>query len=178
MIYTNRVVGIIFIPLGMVILVFTACLPFMLESPVLGFILMGIPMLFGAAVMLLQGFAAACTRMEIDESGLRISCPGWRGFPVPPVRKASLSWGEVLAVRSRTEIYHVTILPVALALPYPVNVFAIDTTMGRFILGAKTGALTRAVEEIAKRAGRPVRFEGEVRAKMLRTLLRGAPEWP
>lgn len=177
MTYENRVVALIFIPLGLVNLVFALLLPFLLQDRVLGFLLMGIPMLFGAAVLLLHGIAAACTRMDIDESGLKLAVPGWRGFPVPPARKASLLWDEVLAVRNRTEIYGLTILPVALAIPFPVNVFAIDTTRGRFIMGGKSIWLPHAIREIANRSGRPVRFEGEVRVTIFRTLLHGAPEW-
>jgi hypothetical protein len=72
-----------------------------------------IPLMFCAITMLLHGVAAASTRIEIDESGLRLAMPGWRGFPpAPPVRKASVSWDEVLAVRNRTELYHVAIAKV------------------------------------------------------------------
>ena len=177
LIYRNRIIGAIFIPFGLTMLVFTVCLPFLLKDAVLGFILMGIPMMFGALILLLHGIAAASIRIEIDESGLRLAVPGWRGFPVPPARKASISWDEVLAVRNRIELYHVTILPYALAMPYPVEVFAIDTTRGRFILGGKIGWLSRAMREIALRAGRRVRSEEEVRARLFSSLLRGAPEW-
>lgn len=177
LIYRNRIIGAIFIPFGLAMLVFSVCLPFLLKNALLGFILMGVPMMFGALVMLLHGIAAASTRVEIDENGLRLAMPGWRGFPVPPVRKASISWDEVLAVRNRIELYHVTIPPFALAMPYPVEVFAIDTTRGRFILGGKIGWLSQAMREIALRAARPVRSEEHLQARLFPSLLRGAPEW-
>jgi hypothetical protein len=176
-IFRNRIVAIIFIPLGLFMLFFSAILPFLLKDPILGFILMGVPMIFGALIMLLHGAAAAFTRIEIAESGLVLAVPGWRGFPVPPIRKATLSWDEVLAVRNRVELYYVTILPYALAMPFPVMVFAIDTTRGRYILGGKIRWLSQAMQEIAYGAGRSVRYEGEVEARLFSTLLHGAPEW-
>jgi hypothetical protein len=176
-IYRNRLVGAIFIPFGLVMLLFAASLPFLLKSPVLGFVLMGVPMIFGAVIMLLHGLAAAYTRIEIAENGLTLAVPGWRGFPVPPARKASLSWDEVLAVRHRMELYGVTILPYAFEMPFPVEVFAIDTTRGRFILGGKIGWLAQAMGEIALHAGHPVRSEGDVQAWLFSSLLHGAPEW-
>ena len=178
MIYKNRVAGFLLIPFGLLLLVLALCIPFLLEAPLLGFILMSAPMLFCAVVLLLQGFAAACTRIEILDGGLMLATPGWRGFPVPPVRRAFLSWNEVLAVRSRTEIYHVPIFPVFMIIPFPVNVFAVDTAKGRFLMGGQKRGLTEAVEEIANRSGSPVQFEGQVRAKFFHTLLHGAPEWP
>ena len=177
LVYRSRIVGAIFIPFGLTMLFFAMCLPFLLESPLLGFILMGIPMIFTAVIMLLHGFAAASTRIEIAPSGLRLAIPGWRAFPVPPARKASLSWDEVLAVRKRTELYHVTILPFAIHMPYPVEVFAVDTTQGRFILGGRISWLHAAMKEIALRSGRAVRSEGEVQAGLFSSLLSGAPEW-
>ncbi|MHC1727580.1 MAG: hypothetical protein AB9866_16520 [Syntrophobacteraceae bacterium] len=51
LIYRNRIIGAIFIPFGLTMLVFSVCLPFLLKDALLGFILMGIPMMFSAFIM-------------------------------------------------------------------------------------------------------------------------------
>jgi hypothetical protein len=177
-IYRSRVPAVFLIPLGVFMLCLSAALPFELQDPILGFILMGLPLIFTGSVALLHGCAAAVTRIEITEHELKLSVPGWRGFPVPPLRRASLGWSEVLAVRHRTEIYRVAILPFALDMPFPVDVFAIDTSRERFILGGRSvRRLTEAIAEIAARSGRPLQSEQKVWAGLVGTLLRGAPPW-
>ena len=177
-IYSSRIAAAFLIPLGLATICLAAALPFVLQSPILGFVLMGLPLIFAGFVALLHGFAAAFTRIEITEDELKLTVPGWRGFPVPPLRRASLGWSEVLAVRHRTEIYRVAILPFVLAVPFPVDVYAIDTSRERFILGGRSVTrLAGVAAEISGRSGRPLQSEREVWAGLVNTLLRGAPPW-
>ena len=57
-------------------------------------------------------------------------------------------------MRDRTEIYRVAILPFVLAVPFPVDVYAIDTSRERFILGGRSVTrLPGVVAEISGRSG-------------------------
>lgn len=170
-IYSNRIVAAVLIPFSVIIIGLALLLPFLLKSPILGFFLMSLPALFGGVIMLLHGLGAGLTRIEIAENGLELALPVWRGFPTPPVRRAALAWIEVIAVRRRIEIYH-------WAFPFPVWVFAIDTSQGRFVLGGKIGWLPRAMEEIARHSNCPVEDLGEVEAGMVSALKGDTPEWP
>jgi hypothetical protein len=177
-IYTGRISAAFLLPLGLGMLCLAAALPFVLESPLVGFVLMGLPMIAVGFVALLHGFAAAFTRIEITGDKLKLAGPAWRGFPVPPLRRATVGWSDVLAVRHRIEIYRVPILPFVAAMPFLVDVYAIDTSRERFILGGRSvPRLSGAVAEIAARSGCSVQSEPEVRAKLIGTLLRGAPPW-
>ena len=177
-IYSSRCTAAFLIPLGLSSLALGAAVPFLLEDPVFAFILMGIPLLICAVIALLHGFSAAFSRIEISERQLKLAAPSWRGFPVPPVRKAVLNWNDVRAVRHRVELYHVAIPPFALNVPFPVDVYALETAQERFILGGKSiPRLADAIADIAVRSRLPVRREGEVRSSLLKALLKGTPEW-
>lgn len=178
-IYSARYTAAFLIPLGLGSLVLGAAVPFLLEDAVFAFILMGLPLIAVACVALLHGFAAARTRIEISEQSLRLAVPGWRVFPIPPVRRVILSWNSVRAVRHRVELYSVAIPPFALGMPFPVDVYAVEAAGQRFILGGKSiPRLAAAISEIAAGSGLAVRYEGQVKSKLFKALLKGAPAWP
>lgn len=178
MTYRSRAAGFFLIALGLFMLGLASILPFVLEAPILGFILMGVPMIFTGLIALLHGIAAGFTSIQITEHELKLVVPEWRGFPAPPFHRASLRWDELLAVRRRKEIYGVPIPPFALSMPFAVDVYAIDTARKRFILGGKSlSRLPEAMTEIAGRSGLAVHLEADASAKLVKTLLRGAPAW-
>jgi hypothetical protein len=176
--YRSRCSAAFLIPLGLGCLALGTAVPFLLKDPVFAFILMGLPLIFTGCVALLHGFSAAQTRIEISGQKLKLAVPGWRGFPVPPVMRADLEWNEVRALRHRIEVYQVAMPPFALGTPFPVNVYAIETAQGRFILGGRSiPRLAEAIAEIATRSGLPVQHDGEVSAKIVEALLKGTPSW-
>ena len=178
-IYTsNRSLGFVLIPFGAIMLIFAVAVPFFLKSRLLAFILMGIPMAFSGLVILMQGISSAKTLIEITTDELKMVFPGWRCCPVPPMRRISLGWNEIQAVRSRIEVFNV-LVPPALILPYSVYVYAIDSNNSRFVLPARVVRnLHDAIREISTRSGRPVVQEREITVKLFRCLIHGAPEWP
>jgi hypothetical protein len=91
------------------------------------------------------------------------------------VRQYRLDWADVRAVRHRTELYRIGILPLRL----PLEVYAIESA-GGFILfgGYYLSDLEPVLIELAHRADRPWCEDDEVEAGLLRTLLHGAPSWP
>ena len=92
---------------------------------------------------------------------------------MPPVRRLTLRWDEVLMVRYRREVYQLLAIP-----SFPVDVFAIDTTKGRVVLGGRSiPGLQMAVKEIARRAKLDIRDEGELKPRLFRSLIRGSPPW-
>jgi hypothetical protein len=176
--YGSRCTAAFLIPLGLGSLTLGVAVPFLLEDPAFAFILMGLPLIATGCVALLHGFSAAFTRIEISGQELKLAVPGWRGFPVPPVRRSVLKWNDVHAVRHRVEVYSVAIPPFAFGMFFPVNVYAIETSEERFILGGKSvPGLAGAVAEIAARSGLTVQYEGQVRTKLVKALLKGTPEW-
>jgi hypothetical protein len=176
--YHSPVAACFLIPLGLCMLGLAAVLPFVLEDPIFVFILLVVPSIFTGVIALLHGIAAAFTSIQITENELKLVVPEWRGFPVPPLHRASLQWNEVLAVRHRKEIYVIPIIPFFLSIPFPVDVYAIDSVRERFIIGGESFSwLAKAVTEIASRSGLSIQREEEVSAKLLNTILRGAPAW-
>ncbi len=174
---SSRAASVFLILFAMVTLCFAALLPFLLDSPLPGFVLMGLPMIFVALAMLLQGLAGVSARIEITGDELKMVLPAWRGFPVPPMRRATLKWDEVLAVRRRVEIYTVLIPPVMIT-PFAVEVYAIDTSRGRFVAGKRAiRRLPEAIDEISLKSGHPIQSRGEVRVGLFRCLVCGAPDW-
>jgi len=51
-IYSSRITAAFLIPLGLAELCLAAALPFVLQSPILGFVLMGLPLIFAGFVAL------------------------------------------------------------------------------------------------------------------------------
>ncbi len=174
-IYGGKATGIILMLLGLFTIGIGITVIFVAKDTLLAFILMGLPTLLFGVFELLTGFASFATRMEISHDALSIAAPAWRACPMPPVRKFRLQWDEIHAVRYRTEMYH--LLP-GEGLPFPVEVYAIDTAKGRILLGGKSlRVLAEAIREIALRSGRGVQEEQQVSAKMFRSLLKGPPVW-
>lgn len=174
--YSGRVRGAVLIALGVFSLCMGAAILFLVTDVLLAFALMGLPMFVLGFVELLAGMATFATRLELGRDGLRVNTPQWRATPVPPMTRLDVSWKEIKAVRRRTEVYYVLL---GVALPFAVDVYAIETEKGRAVLAGKPiPRVPSAVHEVASRAGLSVQEEALVEASLLRVLLRGPPDWP
>ncbi|MGH6918697.1 MAG: hypothetical protein ACREJ0_13465 [Geminicoccaceae bacterium] len=174
-VYGAPLQGALLAVLGISALVLLALLPATFGVGWLSSALIGLPLAIGGACGALMGYAVLSTRIEIAPDGIAIAAPGWRACPFPPVRQYRLEWTAVRAVRHRTELYRIGPLPWRL----PLEVYAIETTAGLIPLGSYYLAdLEPVLIDLAQRADRPWREDGEVEADLLRTLLLGAPPWP
>jgi hypothetical protein len=173
--YSAPVPGALLVILGVSALVLLALMPATFGLGWLPFALIGLPLAVGGAGGALMGYAVFSTRIEIAPEGLVIAAPGWRACPFPPVRQYRLAWTDVRAVRHRTERYRIGPLP----LRVPLEAYAIETAEGVIRFGAYyLSELEPALIELAHRADRPWCEDDEIEAGLLRTLLRGAPDWP
>jgi len=175
-IYGAKPTGLILMLLGILTIGIGIAVTVIANDTLLAYLLMGLPTLLLGLIELLTGFATFAARIEISRNGLTIAAPAWRACPLPPVRRFRLRWDEIRAVRHRAEIYH--LLP-GEGLPFPVDVYAIDTEKGRIVLGGKSlRGLAEAMREIAVRSGGGMRAEEPVRAGIFRSLAKGPPAWP
>lgn len=170
--------AILLLPLGLGMLLLGIAAPIMLArtpdgDPWLAFALLSLPCLAVGMIALLNGIAAAATRIEMDADGVSIRAPAWRGAPFPPVRTFRASWSEVTAVRRRVESYSL------LGLPFPVVVHQVRAGERCIVLGGRSVfGLARAMEEIAGRAGLALVECPAVDAGMWASLRKGPPAWP
>ncbi|MGC8492195.1 MAG: hypothetical protein ACP5SH_10700 [Syntrophobacteraceae bacterium] len=175
---SRRGTATFFIPFGVAILCFAVALPFLLKSPLAGFFLMSVPMIFGGFVVLMYGISAVYSRMEITEGELKMVLPGWRALPVLPMRKACLRWSEVRAVRHRVDVYTIFIPP-WLLVPYPLDMYAIDTDNERILVPREiVRRLPEAIGAICDYSGHPLQTEPQASVSFFRTLFFGTPTWP
>ena len=169
----GRLTGLSLGLLGFLLIALAAAAPFLANAPVLAFILMSVPAFFSGAVALVHGVAVISARIEITDRELTMVVPTWRVFPILPVRRLTVKWDELMAVRHRREVYQLLG-----TLPFPVDVFAIDTTKGRIVLGERSlPGMRQALVEIVRRTGLVIQEEGEVTPGLMWSLLRGSPPW-
>jgi hypothetical protein len=174
--YSGRITGLVIMFLGLSSIAVGIAMLFVASDRLMAFIFIGLPCLALACIELLSGYATFATRIEIGNHALIISAPTWRGCPLPPVRKSTISWDEVQAVRHRTEMFH--LLPGG-GLPFPVEAFAIETEKNRVVLAGKSvPGIVKAIGEIAHRSDCPVMEEKQVQAGILGSFLKGPPLWP
>jgi hypothetical protein len=172
LLYSGLLTGLALGLIGFVGVALAVAVPVFAKAPILAFILMSVPAFFIGFIALVHGFAVIPARIEITDTALKLAVPGWRVFPIPPVIRLTLRWDELLAVRRRKEVYQL------LVLPFPVEVFAIDTVKGMVVMGGRSiPGLQRAVSEIVRRAGLTIRDEGELKLGLIQSLLRGSPPW-
>lgn len=165
--------GLSLMILGVFLLALAATVPVFASAPVLAFFLMSVPAFFSGAVALLHGLAVISACIAITDSELTLIVPEWRVFPILPVRRISLKWDELLAIRHRKEVYQLLA-----AFSFPVDVFALDTTKGRIVLGERSiPGMRRALMEVAGRCRLVIQEEGEVSLGVVHTLLKGSPPW-
>lgn len=175
-VYGAKPTGVILVLLGILTIGIGTGVTVIASDTLLAFLLMGMPTLFLGLIELLTGFATFAARIEMSRNDLTIAAPAWRACPLPPVRRFRLRWDEIRAVRQRAEIYH--LLPGG-GLPFPVDVYAVDTEKGRIVLGGKSlRGLAEAMREIAARSGGGMRAEEPVRAGLFRSFVQGPPAWP
>jgi hypothetical protein len=173
LIYGGLVPGLSLVFIGLFLIALAVVVPFSAGAPLLAFILMSVPAFFSGAIALLHGIAAIPAKIEITDSELKLAVPKWRVFPVPPIRSITLRWDELLAVRHRIEIYQVLAV-----FSFPVDVFALDTTKGRVVIGGRSiPGMGKALEEIIRRTGLVVQDEGELEPGLIQSLLKGSPSW-
>ena len=174
-VYSAPVPGALLAVLGIVALALVAFMPATFDVGWLPLALIGLPLAAGGGCGVLMGYAVLSTRIEIARDSLTITAPGWRACPFPPVREFRLDWTDVRAVRHRTELYRIGLLPVRL----PLEAYAIETRDGFILFGGYyLSDLESVLIELAHRADRPWCEDGEAEAGLLRTLLHGAPPWP
>jgi hypothetical protein len=174
-VYSAPLPGALLVVLGISALALLAVMPATLGVGWLAAALLGLPLALGGTCGALMGYAVLSTRIEIARDGVVVAAPGWRGCPFPPARQHRVRWAEVRAVRHRTELYRLGPLPLRLAL----EVYAIETTDSLITLaGYYLSELEPVLIDLAQRADRPWREDGNVEAGLLRTLLSGAPPWP
>ena len=174
-IYRGKTTGALFVLIGVLTLGLGAAVVFVAADRLLAFVLMGLPASLLGFIELFAGVATLTTRIEIRPAGLRAAAPQWRGCPLPPVKRVSLQWNAITAVRHRTEVYH--LLP-GKGLPFPVDAYAIDTENEKVIFAGKSVPhLAQAIGDIAFRSGRPVQEEPPVQASIIGSFLKGPPRW-
>lgn len=170
---SGRVTGLVLALLGLLWLAVASVVPFTAGAPLLAFVLMSVPAAFGGIVALVHGTAVLSARLRTTDNQLELAAPGWRAFPVPPVRKLTVRWDEIRAVRRRTEVYRILGM-----VPFPVEVFAVETAKGTVVLGGSSiPGMRRALQQVAERAGLRVQDAGVIEAGMMRSLLKGPPPW-
>jgi len=173
-VYTSSLTGALIFGLGLVCLTIGLGLAAELAGSWLSILIVGLPLLAGAALGLALGYANLHSRIEIGPDGLKAVAPSWRGVPLPPLQHASVSWSGVRALRHRTEIYGVG----ALGLQLPVEVYALATDQGRVVLaGYYLNELEPIMIQISDRAGREISEEGEVEVGLLPMLCGALPPW-
>ena len=173
--YGGKLTGALLVLIGVWVIGCGTALLFVAADPLPAFVLVSLPAWFLGAIALLGGIAGLAARIEIRRGCLRVAAPQWRGCPLPPVRRVSLPWDAIKAVRHRTEVYH--LLP-GRGLPFPVDAYAIDTENERVVFAGRSVAhLARAVSDIASRSGRPVQEEPPVQANIFRSFANGPPRW-
>ena len=174
--YSGRITGFVIMFLGLSSIAVGIAMLFVASDRLIAFIFIVLPCLALGCIELLSGYATFATRIEIGNYALNISVPAWRACPLPPVRKLTISWNEVKAVRHRTEMYH--LLP-GRVLPFPVEAFTIETEKDRVVLAGKSvPGIVKAIGEIAHRSDCPVMEEKQVQASILGSFLKGPPLWP
>jgi hypothetical protein len=174
-IYSGKLTGTLLVFIGIVALGCGTAISFVAADPLPAFVLMGLPASLLGLIALLAGLATLASRIEIGRGCLRVAVPQWRGCPLPPVRRISLQWDAIKAVRHRTEVYH--LLP-GKGLPFPVEAYAIDSENDRIIFAGKAiPHLAQALSDIALRSGRPVQEEPPVQASIIGSFLKGPPRW-
>jgi hypothetical protein len=174
-VYDAPLTGALLASLGMVAFGLIALMPTAFDGVSLFRTLMALSLGAGGVFGILVGYAGVSTRIEIASDGVLVTTPGWRACPYPPVRQYRISWADVRAVRHRTELYRIGILPVRL----PLEAYAIETASGFILFGGYyLSDLDPVLIELAHRADRPWCEDAEVEAGLLQTLLHGAPSWP
>lgn len=179
-VHGSRVQAGFLLGLGAACLALAAALPFALTSPALGFALMGLPALFGAAVCLLHGWTLLRLRLVMDEHGIAVTAPSWRGFPCPPVRWRRLAWSDIRAVRRRRQRYHCgrTGSPNGLTLLI-CEFYSLETGQGPVILERRAlPGLAEHVRDICRRTGLAVVDCPPVDVSALQAALGREPAWP
>jgi hypothetical protein len=176
--YRGIISGLALVLIGSCLLTMSVAVLFLAEAPLLAFLLMGIPALLTGGVAVLHGIGVIAARIEISDASIVLTVPKWRVFPMLPLRRLTLRWDEVLIVRYRREVYPLLAVPFFVLVSFPVDVFAIDTTKGRVVLGGRSiPGLRIAIEEITRRTGLVIRDEGELKLGLFRSLIRGTPPW-
>jgi hypothetical protein len=174
-IYSGKLTGALLVFIGVVALGCGIAISFVAADPLPAFVLMGLPASLLGLIALLAGVATLASRIEISRGCLSVAAPQWRGCPMPPVRRISLQWDAIKAVRHRTEVYH--LLP-GKGLPFLVEAYAIDSENERVVFAGKSVPhLAQALSEIALRSGRPVQKEPSVQASIIGSFLKGPPRW-
>lgn len=175
----RRVFALFLVLLAAVSLALLLAMPFVMSDPILALLLMGLPLLFAAAVCAASAFGILASRVEIGPETVSIRAPLRRLLPVPRAHGITSTWGELRAVRRRVEIYRTRLPPTFVAVPFPVEVFAVvadhDTAL---LAGRSIGREAEIVQEIARRAGLAIEDDGEVPASLLGLVLGRVPPWP
>ncbi len=165
--------------LGLACFGIAASLPFLLTDPILGFLLMGLPMLFSGGVALQHGTSLRCAELTLDAHGLQARLPQWRGFPAPPCRRTDIPWEQVHAIRHRREHYWLWIRQGRPTFPLlPVDAYLVEFDGGQLLLaGNMLPQLPAVVQAIARYRGLPVQEQEPVIVGAPAALLGRLPSW-
>jgi hypothetical protein len=171
-VYGAPLSGAVLASLGMVAFGLLALMPTTFGDVSLLRTLIALSLAAGGIFGLLIGYVGVSTRVEVGAHGLVLSAPGWRAGPFPPVQEFRLAWDQVRAVRHRTEIYRIGPLPLRF------EVYAIEGAGALIQLGSYyLWDLEPVLIDIANRAECRWCEDGEIEARLLPTLLHGAPAW-
>jgi hypothetical protein len=175
----RRITAVFLFLLGIAGFSLAAMLPLLLSDPVLGFVLMGLPLLFGGAVALLHGFAMFCSELTLDRQGLHGRLPAWRGFPTPPCQTADFHWEQVQRISHRCEDYCLAIVKGHSYMPLlPVDAYLVEYEGGRLLLAGNMLPKPAAiVESMAALCGADIRELPPVTVNAFQSLRGNLPPW-
>lgn len=152
----------------------------------LAMLLVGLPFAFSAYLCAASGWSEAIARVELDDQGLSLVLPSYRGFlPVWPAQRLTATWPEVkdlreLRVRGRILIFDFDYVRLRLVTDRGEAVLIEPVQSGFW--GEAKGVRQNipageVVAEIERRTGLARHDDGEVRGGgVIRNLLVGGPK--
>jgi hypothetical protein len=175
----SRTKAIILVILGLLALCLAMALPFLLASPWLGLVLMGLPLMLSGGTALLDGAARLQAWLSLDVKNLQGRIPSFRGFAAPPARPFELPYTGIQAVMERQEIYYLLQIGGSCLLPLAVlRVYAVRADQR--LLECSQGvfdACTDLMQGLASQSGLSIETAPTVHTGCIQALLGRRPPW-
>lgn len=169
----RRGLAVVYLLLGGVLLALGLVFPWVATSPGWGLLLITMPCLGTGALALASGWGLRQARLLVDDQGLELVLPSWRGFPCPPRRNWRLAWSEIKALERRPLGFRVFIMagPVPLLPEMEVVIYHLHTSQGPIDLVDRTlPHLAEALDLLAQRHGLTLLQAPPRRASLWRVL--------